>query len=81
MSDDSQPDEAAVARCLRGLAAAYPAFTFSYAALGWKGRRWTAERAGRAAPGLVVVITGDLAELHAALRPYRDALATAGDAR
>lgn len=64
----SRLDEASIARCLRQLTAAYPAFDFGYQALGHKGRRWTAERTDRAASGLRVVITSDLMELHAALQ-------------
>ena len=64
----AQPDEAAVTRHLGRLGVAYPGFTFSYAALGRKGRRWTAERQDRVACGLIVVITGDLLEMHAALQ-------------
>ena len=61
-------DEASIARCLRRLTVAYPAFSFNYAVLGHKGRRWTAERADRTASGLRVVITAGLMELHAALQ-------------
>jgi hypothetical protein len=64
----AQPDEAAITRHLRRLGTAYPGFTFSYATLGRKGRRWTAERQDRAASGLIMAITGDLLELHAALQ-------------
>lgn len=67
----AQPDEAAVIRCLRSLGAAYPAFSFSFAALGRKGRRWTAERIDREAPGLRMVITSDLTELRGALQLYK----------
>ena len=63
-----QPDEAAITRDLRRLGTAYPGLTFSYATLGHKGTRWTAERQDRARGGLIVAITGDLLELHAALQ-------------
>jgi hypothetical protein len=67
----AQPDEGTVTRHLRRLGSAYPGFCFSYATLGRKGRRWTAERQDRVAGGLIVVITGDLLELHAALQKDR----------
>lgn len=67
----AEPDEAAITGRLCRLATAYPAFSFSYAVLGRKGRRWTAERTDQTASGLRVVITGDLMELHKALQPYK----------
>jgi len=57
---------------IRRLAAAYPAFHFSHELLGWKGTRWVAESRDRMAPGLTVVITSDLMELHATLARDRD---------
>ena len=62
-----------VARCLRRLAAAYPAFRFSHEAHGRKGGRWVAERKDPAVPGLAALVTGDLMELHAAIRRDREA--------
>lgn len=59
-------------RHLHRLGAAYPAFNFSYAMVGGKGRRWTTERRDRASGGLIVVITGDLLEMHAALARYKE---------
>jgi hypothetical protein len=67
------PDDAAIARHLRSLAAAYPEFLFSHDLSGWKGTRWVAERRDRLAPGLTVCITSDLMELHAALARDRAA--------
>lgn len=53
---------------LRDLARAYPAFSFSREAAGRRGGRWVAVRHDRTATGLSVVITGNVMELHAALR-------------
>jgi hypothetical protein len=64
----SEPDATVMGRHLRRLGAAYPGFTFSYVTLGRKGMRWVAERRDRAGGGLIVAITGDLLELHAALQ-------------
>jgi hypothetical protein len=63
----SQPDGTGVMRHLDRLTAAYPAFAFSREPFARRGGRWVAERRDRA-PGLRVVITGDLMELHAALQ-------------
>ena len=68
MNPATQPDGATITRHLRRLGTAYPAFKFSREPFGWKGSRWVAERRDRAARGLVVVITDDLLELHAALQ-------------
>src|SRR5215472_13720395 len=51
----AQADEVAITRHLRRLGIAYPGFMFSYAPLGRKGRRWTAERQDRVGGGLIVV--------------------------
>jgi hypothetical protein len=63
----AQFDDVTITWHLRRLAAAYPAFRFSRELFGWKGVRWVAERKDRMASGVGVVITADLAELHAAL--------------
>jgi hypothetical protein len=49
------------------LTAAFPAFRFSYRAVGRHGTCWVAERKDGLSPGLHTLITSDLAELRAAL--------------
>jgi hypothetical protein len=68
----AQIDGKTVARHLNRLTAAYPAFEFSRERLGWKGDRWVARRRDRTAPGLYLLITSDLMELHAELARDRD---------
>ncbi len=69
----SRPDPAAIDRHIRRLTCAYPAFRFSHEIVSpWKGPRWVAERKDRLAPGVRVVITADLTELHAALAAYKE---------
>lgn len=64
-----EPDGASVDRHIRRLAAAYPAFAFSHEVVNpWRGKRWVAERKDPKAPGIRVVITADLMELHTALQ-------------
>lgn len=67
--ETSQLDAGVVGRHLGRLAAAYPAFRFSYETYaGHKSAaRWVAERREGTASGLRVVITDDLMELYAAL--------------
>jgi len=68
-NDDAQTDpEAEIARELNRLAAAHPAFRFG-TQRGWDRTRlrWVAERINGLNPGLHIVITADLTELHAAL--------------
>ncbi len=67
-----QLENEAATRHLRRLAAAYPDFSFHYATLGRKGKRWWAERIDRTGDGLIVVITDDLLEMHAALRKDKE---------
>jgi len=56
-----------IAMALGSLHARYPAFRFSYAQVGWLGRRWIAERINGLDYGLHTMITADLAELRDAL--------------
>jgi hypothetical protein len=52
---------------LDGLAAAFPAFRFSYRPVGRPGSCWSAERKNGIDPGVHIVITSDLAELRVVL--------------